>query len=646
MAEVDEIKSRLDILDVVSQYSQLQRSGRSYKALCPFHTEKTPSFFVFPDRQSWRCFGACAAGGDVFSFLMRMENLDFGDALRKLAERTGVSLGERKGPRPEEDPLYRINEDAREYFCDLLASRQRGASAMTYLKKRGLTQETIDKFQLGLSGGDGTSLRDFLASKGYTREHLALAGVVARSADGEYRDMFRRRLVIPIRDAEGRLAGFGGRALDDSHPKYLNSARNPIFDKGSLLYALYLARDAIREKGIVIVEGYMDAIVAHQHGFSNVVASMGTALTQQQVALVYRLMHRPDSQAAGSVVLALDPDVAGQEATLRSLDSSWNVFQTRAVGRFRGTTLYERPQLPSLKVAPLPQGKDPDEIILESPEHWARLVDDAVPFLDYLFSALASRLDLSTPQGKARLAELLFPLVAATHEPFQQDYYFQRLAALLEVSVATLQASVGSNTAGGQSNRRKSAESRQGRGAKPTGVHGTGAEASPTPFSTLEHDPLEEYCISLMLRNPQLGRPQEGWSVEDATRQPASDATNGDDQRGATRGPRLEYFRRVENREVFTNWMKCSKLEALREALDEELKEHLEHLLAKALPPAERRQVETDFSYCVRRLEERYLRDLNVEEEARLSQAGPEERDEQEHKIIQLSERLNHIFRE
>ena len=646
MAVVDEIKSRLDILDVVSQYAQLQRSGGSYKALCPFHTEKTASFFVFPDRQSWRCFGACASGGDVFSFVMRMENLDFGDALRKLAQRSGVNLGERSGPRPEEDPLYRINEDSREYFCDFLASRERGAGAMAYLKKRGLTQETIDKFQLGLSGGDGTSLRDFLASKGYTLEQLALAGVVTQSANGEYRDMFRRRLVIPIRDAEGRLAGFGGRALDDSHPKYLNSARNPIFDKGRLLYALYLARDAIREKGIVIVEGYMDAIVAHQHGFSNVVASMGTALTQQQAALVHRLMHRLDSAASGSIVLALDPDVAGQEATLRSLDSSWNVFQTRPVGRFRGTTLYERRELPSLKVAPLPEGKDPDEIILESPEHWARLVENAVPFLDYLFNVLASRLDLSTPQGKARLAELLFPLVAATHEPFQQDYYFQRLAALLEVSVATLQASVGSNMAGGQSARRRSAESRQGRGAQPTGARGDGAAASLTPFSRLDHDPLEEYCITLMLRNPQLGQPGEGWALEDASHRAVSEAASGDDGGDATRGPRLEYFRRVENREVFTNWMKCSKLEALTETLDEELKEHLDYLLAKALPPADRKQLEADFSYCVRRLEERYLRDLNVEEEARLSQAGPEERDEQEHKIIQLSERLNRIFRE
>ena len=230
MTVVDEIKSRLDILDVVSQYTQLQRSGRSYKALCPFHTEKTPSFFVFPERQSWRCFGACATGGDIFGFLMRVENLDFGEALKRLAQKGGVNLAEKGSRKAETDVLYRINECTRDFFCRMLSSAGGGARARAYLQKRGLTDETIEKFQIGLSTGDGESIKGYLTSQGYTEEQMALAGVVTQRQEGGYRDLFRRRLMFPIRDTQGRLAGFGGRVQDDSQPKYLNSPRSPIFD--------------------------------------------------------------------------------------------------------------------------------------------------------------------------------------------------------------------------------------------------------------------------------------------------------------------------------------------------------------------------------------------------------------------------------
>ena len=638
MAAVDEIKTRLDILDVVSQYVQLQRSGRSYKATCPFHTEKTPSFFVFPERQSWRCFGACATGGDVFSFVMRIENLDFGGALKTLARQAGVELPEKRRGRDGEDPLYRINEAARELFCGLLASGEKGASARDYIQSRGLKWETVEKFQLGLSPGDGESLRGFLASKGYTDEQLALAGLVSKGRGDGYRDLFRSRLMYPIRDAEGRLAGFGGRTLDGSQPKYLNSPRSPVFDKSNILYALHLAKDSISEEGIVVVEGYMDAIVAHQGGFSNVVASMGTALTRQQVSMVRGLFRRPGSPSPGQVVLALDPDAAGQEATFRSLESSWNVFQTRPVGRAAGVTIYERREEPTLKVAPLTGGRDPAEIILESPEEWASLTKNAVPLMDYLFSALSSRMDLSTPQGKSRLAELLFPLVAATPDSFQQDHYFQQLAALLGVNESTLRASLAQPKGRGSQYRDRT--------ASPRGQRGQGGaqreEASATPFARLDHDPLEEYCLSLVLQDPQPPHPHQGTAGGDNEHGLDPVASYGN----AIGGLRLEYFQRVENREVFTNWMKCSTLDTLRETLDEELRGHLEHLLSKGLPPSDLSQRQADLRYCISRLEQRYLRELNSEEGVRLSQVAPEERESQEQKLIQLGERLNHIFRE
>ena len=631
MSTVDEIKSRLDILDVVSQYVQLQKSGRSYKAACPFHTERTPSFYVFPERQSWRCFGACASGGDLFSFLMRIENLEFSDALKRLAQQSGVKLPEKGARRSEQDVLYQINEAALEFFSQLLASPTAGADARAYLERRGLDQDTTDRFQLGLSPGDGASLKGFLASKGYREEQLALVGLITQGQGGDrYRDLFRRRLMFPIRDAEGRLSGFGGRSMDDSSPKYINSPRSPLFDKSQILYALHLARTGVAEKGIVIVEGYMDAIAAHQHGFSNVVASMGTSLTQQQVTLLLRLLRRTERDQPAQVVMAMDPDVAGQEATLRSLESSWNVFQSKAVAGAQGANLYQRAEAPSLKVAPLPPGKDPDRVIRENPEEWSELVENAQPFMDYLFLALSSRLDLTTPRGKSRLAELLFPLIAATPDPFQQDHYFRRLADRLGVSEATLQASLGRPR-----HRERKAPSRQSRRDQ---SERAGTAASVTPFATMEHEPLEEYCLALLLRHTELSEPEDIQELEDAQ---ASPSLEGSRYEG---GLRPEYFRRVSNRELFTNWMKCSKLEALEESLDEELKGHLAYLLAKELPPSDLVHVRTAWRDCVRRLEERYLRELKREEELRLSEAPSEELEGQEQEILTLNERFRHIF--
>ena len=629
MSTVDEIKSRLDILDVVSQYVQLQKSGRSYKSTCPFHTEKTPSFFVFPERQSWRCFGACASGGDLFSFLMRIENLEFRDALKRLAQQSGVALPEKGARKPERDLLYQINEAARELFSQTLASPTAGAAARAYLEQRGLDPETTDAFQLGFSPGDGASLKGFLASKGYREEQLALAGLVTQGQGNDrYRDLFRRRLMFPIRDAEGRLSGFGGRALDDSTPKYINSPRSPVFDKSQILYGLHLAKAGVAEKGIVIVEGYMDAIAAHQHGFSNVVASMGTALTQQQVALLLGLLRNAERDGPAQVVMAMDPDMAGQAATLRSLESSWNVFQSRPMAGPHGGALYQRSEAPSLKVAPLPPGRDPDRVIRENPEEWARLVENAQPFMDYLFHTLSSRLDMATPQGKSRLAELMFPLIAATPDPFQQDHYFRQLAERLGVSEATLQASLGRpRYRGQQTPARQAGRGQRGKEAPP------GNRASSTPFTRLEHEPLEEYCLSLLLQHPQLSEAEDS--------EESGNVRTGSGHEGDLRP---EYFRQVSNREVFTNWRKCSKLESLEESLDEELKDHLVYLLAKELPPSDLAQLESAWRGCVRRLEERYLRELKHEEELRLSEASYEELQGQEQDILTLNERFKNIF--
>lgn len=595
MAVTDEIKARLDILDLVSGYAVLQRSGRSYKGVCPFHSEKTPSFYVFPERQTWRCFGACATGGDLFAFYMQAENLDFAEALRRLASQAGVELPSKRD-QGQRSLLHDINEEAAAYFRRHLGSSH-GAEARAYLERRGVSPTAASTFELGLSPDDGHSLGDYLVARSFQPEQIATAGLTNRGDNGAYRDLFRGRLMFPIRSKDGSLGGLGARALDDSTPKYLNSPKTPVFDKGNTLYGLNLASESITGSGrVVVVEGYMDAITAHQHGFANVVASMGTALTGEQASTLRAM--------ASQIVLALDPDTAGQEATLRSMESAWGVFhRTQMRGGPQGTTLYQRPQLPDLRVAPLPTGQDPDEVIRHDPAGWTALVDGAVPMMEYLFSALARRLDPSTPEGKAQLSQLLFPLVAAIEDPFLQDHYFQSLARLLGVATESLRASLS----------RSNFRSRQQRTRRPVRRQ---EEASASPFARLDKDPLEDHCLALLLQEPDLG--------ELAT------------------SLRLEHFGRPENREVLAYWMEGYD----PELLDEDLKPQWERLASMTLPPTDRGQRETALQDCVGRLEARHLRRLKLEEEIRLAETGPEELESQEGQVLDLNERIRHLLAE
>ncbi len=595
MTVVDDIKSRLDILDVVSQHVALQRSGRSYRANCPFHQERTPSFHVFPDRQTWRCFGACATGGDIFSFTMRAGNLEFREALQQLAQQAGVTLPSRER-RANQEHALQINEAALVFFQQLLFSQQ-GNGARQYLQERGISDDSIKTFELGLSPRDGESLKSHLLSSGYEAQQLAEAGLVSISDNGRSRDLFRNRLIIPIRNSRGELGGFGGRSLDESNPKYLNSPRTALFDKGRILYGLHLAKVSAADRGLVIVEGYMDVITAHQHGFTNVAASMGTALTQGQVEEVLR--------TTSDVTMALDPDAAGQQATLRSLESSWQVFQSSVAGQARGTTLYQRQQALELKIAVLPEGRDPDDLIRQSQEEWVRLIDGAKSYVQYLLETLSAQIDPSTPQGKTRVVEMVFPLIAAVPDPAQQDHYFQALAQHLEVSPDTLRASVGRPSMP----RRNRAARTQTRGA------------TPSPFAKLERDPLEDYCLALLLQNAEFAD-----LAEDL---------------------RPEYFRRLENREIFNEWRRQSQDgqseeggEALKERVDAELAGHLESLVQKSLPPLDPQRKQRAMHDAVSRLEERYLRELKTEEGIRFAETPPELDDDSDLLALEVNRQL------
>lgn len=506
MSAIDEVKSRVDIVELVGGYVNLLRSGGSFKANCPFHQERTPSFYVFPDRQSWRCFGACAEGGDALSFVMKAEGLEFRDALHRLAERVGVTLTvrEQSGVSAE---LFGINDAALLFYKQQLATPEAGF-VRDYLDNRGLAAPTIQTFELGYSPPRDNRLLAHLDALGFAPPRVVAAGLARETDDGRYYDLFRGRLMIPIRDWSGRLAGFGSRALDDAEAaKYINTPRTAVFDKSAILYAMHLAKEPVRQQGAVIVEGYMDAIMAHQNGYGNVIASMGTALTDQQVAQVRRLTSK--------VTMALDGDAAGRNATLRSLESSWGVFQRRVAQseRSAGQSLLQPPAALELLIAELPSGQDPDDIIRAAPDAWPDFLAKASPLFDYLLSTLTARADTATPDGRSWVARMMLRFVDQIPDAVKRDFHLESLSAQLGVSLDTLHAELPA--------ARQSGEPRRSGRPAPTRAD----DGSPLPPPSGDVD--EETPLALMLQNPAELVPE------------------------ATTTVNAEWFSRSENREVF-----------------------------------------------------------------------------------------------
>ena len=437
MSVTDEIKDRLDIVEVVGGYVQLKKAGRTYKGLCPFHNEKTPSFVVFPDSQNWHCFGACGTGGDMFSFVMKRENVDFGDALALLAAKAGVELKpQAEAAGAEEGRLERlraIQSDAAVYYSYLLNKSEEAALARDYLERRGLTRETWETWQLGYSLDTWDTLKNRLQGKGYTPQELEEAGVVIRKDEtGSYYDRFRGRLMIPIRDGQGRTIGFGARILreDPAHPapKYMNSPQTPLFDKGNVLFGLDMARKAIRDANLaVIVEGYMDVLMSHQVGVANVVAGMGTALTEAQMRQIKRY--------TSNVTLALDPDVAGEHGAARGLEAARQSLSRDWEPVFSPTGLlrHESRLKAQLRIAALPDGLDPDELAYRDVERWRQVIREARPIVDYYLAQAMRDEDLTTGQGKARTIERLSPLIQEIASPIERTHYVQALARLVQM---------------------------------------------------------------------------------------------------------------------------------------------------------------------------------------------------------------------
>ncbi len=442
----DRVKQQADIVRVVGEYVQLKKAGQNFRGLCPFHSEKTPSFNVHPTRQIYHCFG-CGKGGDVFSFVMEMEKCEFPDAVRVVAEKSGIAVPRARERSPQErkqnqarSALVEVHREAQTFFVKQLEGTAEGKAARAYLEDRGLDNATIERFGIGYAPSGGDALLRFLKQK-YSEKLLAESGLISRSEQGDRMfDRFRRRITFPIANESGKIVAFGARALGEDQPKYLNSPETSIYSKSNVLYHLDRAKEALRRSDFaVLVEGYMDAIAVARAGISNVVASCGTSLAEPQIKLLGRFTKR--------VIVNYDPDAAGQTATERSI-----------------SLLLEQDF--EVKVLALPGKADPDKFIREQgAEAYIKVLKESPPYVDYLI-ARARQMDLSTAEGKLRAVNFLLPYVQKIPNRLLRSEWATRIAQQLRLEEPVLRAAL-SRAAAERRSEVKTQPELMGRAAKP-----------------------------------------------------------------------------------------------------------------------------------------------------------------------------------
>jgi DNA primase len=531
MSVTDDIKQRLDIVSLIGESGvALRKSGRNFAGFCPFHTNtRTPSFYVFPATQSYYCFG-CHVAGDAFNYVMAQQGLQFADALRTLANRAGVQLEERTPQQEQEDAtrakLRQINHDAATYWNHVLQSTGKGQAGREYVEKRGLSAGTVETWLLGYAPDAWSDLLVYLTDrKGYTPEEVEQAGLVIKRDGGGYYDRFRNRVMFPIRNIKGEIVGFGGRTLGDDGAKYMNSPETPLFHKSHVLYGIDLARDAMRQHDtVVFVEGYMDVLMAHQAGFSNVVAPMGTALTGEQVNIVKRL--------ARTVYLALDADDAGIKATLKGLDTLREHMDAThtPVPTSSGAIKWERELDGEIKIITLPEGRDPDEVLRDDPQQWQALVDAALPLMDYYVAQLTRDLDLGSARGRTDAVERLSPLIAELGNLVQRAHYTQQLAHKVGLSEDVIRVAVAQHRRG---------QDRRGLGRKEERP-GAQRVVVPQPWTR------EDHLLSLLLRFPDAQPAVERTLAEHTANAPDVDAD--------LHGTLAEAWTHIENQQLWQSW--------------------------------------------------------------------------------------------
>ena len=416
-SQIEEIKQRIDIVEFIGGYIELKKSGRNFKALCPFHSEKSPSFVVSPDRQIWHCFGSCGIGGDVIEFLMKIDNLSFIEALRELADRVGIKLADSAvsdevGKKREK--IYAINNLAARYYSYVLHNTQFGLKALAYLENRGINIKIIEKFELGYAPSSWGSLIQFLLKKKYTKYDLVEAGLVV-SSGGRIYDRFRNRIIFPIKNVKSNVIGFSGRLLDihEKMAKYINTPETAVYHKRESLYGINLTRDAIRKvNNAYVVEGEFDLITPYELGIENVVAIKGSALTSEQLGLLKRYTER--------ITLALDTDEAGIEAIKRGIREA-EVFDF------------------DIQVVQFSLGKDPDEAARRDPVAFKKDLHLAIPLYDFLFEITKKKYPNDAPFDKKKMGEEMVQYLKQIKNPIIQAHYVKKLSALLDVTSRSIE---------------------------------------------------------------------------------------------------------------------------------------------------------------------------------------------------------------
>lgn len=473
---IEEIKEKLDVMQVVGEYIKLQKAGANFRALCPFHQEKNPSFFVSPSRQMWHCFGGCGEGGDIFKFVMKIEGMEFRDALHLLAQKAGVEL---KALDPavarmqsERKKMAELMEWCAKFFGKQLVDSKAGKEATQYLLGRGVTKESIAKWRLGYAPDSALGLCEFLEGKGYARDEIGRAGMLAYS-EGKTYDRFRSRIMFPVADLHGVVIGFGGRIFTkqgtiakEGFAKYINTPNTVLYDKSKVLYGLDKAKlQVLKNDTCILVEGYMDCIMVSQAGSENVVAVSGTALTPWHLKVLKRYTE--------NLLLSFDMDIAGDTATRRGIDLALQ-------DGF------------SLKVITMPE-KDPAEVIQESPEAWKKFLEGAVSILDFYFSTSFSRHDKKSPEGKKAIAKDLLYVIAKIANKIEQAHWIQKLSHEIGVKEEIIQEEL---------------KRVQGREEPPYGVtqdvaKNTEASASPAGGPATRKQLLEDRTLALLFRRPE-----------------------------------------------------------------------------------------------------------------------------------------------
>ena len=560
MAITEDIKDRIDIVDLISSYITLNKAGANYKAICPFHSEKTPSFIVSPQRQTWRCFGACSTGGDILSFVMKIENIDFSTSIKQLSQQAGININSSLEQK-KSDFLLEINERAALFFEESLKTKT-GSLAKEYIRKRDLTEKTISEFRIGFSPSGNNSLVSKLLSLGFDEKQIQKAGLSNMSSTGFAKDFFWNRVMFPIHNKQGKVIGFGGRNLDDSTPKYLNTPKTEVFDKQSILYGLNKASSSIKNLNCaIIVEGYMDVITAHQNEQQNVIASMGTAITEQQVNSIKRI--------AQDYVLAMDSDTAGQSATLRSLESAWHVLDSTNQNNYSQNTLLNLGKPPKIRIASLPPGEDPDSLIKNDLNRWKILIETATPYKEFVIDIVCEKNEKTTPEGKGQIINALLPIITSSKSGVEQEHYIETLSKKIQVSAGVIRSSIGrlSKNSKRQKNR---------------------SNASVT-LSALQSNPYktENFIMAILLQFPQ-----------------SKEKINATE---------VEIFQKTENREIFTSYLNSNTIEELELILTPVLKEQLNYLLSMKLDPVNEFTAMQALKQSLARIEQIYLKNMQRE---------------------------------